>query len=55
MIPREKVEAIVSKHNSIEKELSSGNVDPKSYAEKSKEYADLGIILKNANGYLNFK
>ena len=29
MIPKEKVEAIVSKHNSIEKELSSGNVDPK--------------------------
>ncbi len=54
MIPREKVEAIVSKHNSIEKELSSGNVDPKNYAEKSKEYADLGIILKSANGYLNF-
>ena len=29
MIPTEKVEAIVSKHNSIEKELSSGNIDPK--------------------------
>ena len=54
MIPREKVEAIVSKHNSIEKELSSGNIDPKNFAEKSKEYAELGIILKNANGYLNF-
>ena len=54
MIPTEKVEAIVSKHNSIEKELSSGNIDPKNFAEKSKEYADLGIILKNAIGYLNF-
>ena len=29
MIPKEKVEAIVSKHNSIEQELSSGKVDPK--------------------------
>ena len=55
MIPREKVEAIVSKHNSIEKELSSGNVDPKSFADKSKEYSELGIILKNAIGYLNFE
>ena len=55
MIPTEKVEAIVSKHNSIEKELSSGNVDPKNFADKSKEYSELGIILKNAIGYLNFK
>ena len=54
MIPKEKVEAIVSKHNSIEQELSSGNVDPKSFAEKSKEYAELGTILKNAKKYLNF-
>ncbi len=55
MIPREKVEAIVSKHNIIEKELSSGSVDPKIFAEKSKEYAELGTILKNAINYLNFK
>ena len=55
MIPREKVEAIVSKHNTIEKELSSGSVDPKIFAEKSKEYAELGNILKNAVNYLNFK
>ena len=55
MIPTQKVEAIVSKHNSIEKELSSGNIDPKNFADKSKEYSELGIILKNAIGYLNFK
>ena len=54
MIPKEKIEAIVSKHNSIEKELSSGNIDPKSFAEKSKEYSELGTILKNAISYLNF-
>ena len=36
MIPKDKIEAIVSKHNSIEKELSSGNVDPKNFADKSK-------------------
>ena len=39
-----KVEAIVSKHNSIEKELSSGKVDPKKFAEKSKEYSDLELF-----------
>ena len=55
MIPTEKVEAIVSKHNSIEKELSSGNIDPKNFADKSKEYSELGTILENAIGYLNFK
>ena len=55
MIPAEKVEAIVSKHNSIEKELSSGNVDPKNFADKSKEYSELGAILKNAIGYLNYE
>ena len=55
MIPKDKVEAIVSKHNSIEKELSSGKIDPKNFAEKSKEYAELGIILKNAISYLNYK
>ena len=54
MIPREKVEAIVSKHNSIEKELSSGNIDPKQFAEKSKEYSELGIILKKQISFLNF-
>ena len=54
MIPREKVEAIVSKHNSIEKELSSGKVDPKKFAEKSKEYSELGAVLKTAKAYLNF-
>ena len=45
MIPKEKVEAIVSKHNSIEKELASGSIDPKNFAEKSKEYSELGLSL----------
>jgi len=46
MIPKEKVEAIVSKHNSIEKELSSGNVDPKSFAESQKNMPILVSYLK---------
>ena len=46
MIPKDKVEAIVSKHNSIEKELSSGNIDPKKFADKSKEYSELRYYFK---------
>ena len=52
MIPKDKVEAIVSKHDKIEKELSSGNIDTKTYARKSKEYSDLGNIIKEAREYL---
>ena len=54
MIPKEKVEAIVSKHNNIEKELSSGQIDPKTFATKSKEYSDLGNIIVVAKEYLKF-
>ena len=54
MIPREKIEAIVVKFEIIEKELSSGNVDPKKYAVKSKEYSDLGNIIIFAREYLKF-
>ena len=54
MIPLQKIEAIVSKYNAIEKELSTGNIDPKNYAQKSKEYSDLGSIIKYAKEYLKF-
>ena len=37
MIPIEKIKDIVNKHTVLEKELSSGNIDPKSFAQKSKE------------------
>ncbi|MDC0472909.1 peptide chain release factor 1 [Pelagibacteraceae bacterium] len=55
MIPREKIQAIVAKHDNIEKELSSGNVDPKTYATKSKEYSDLGRIVGLAKDYLKIE
>ena len=54
MIPKEKVISIVSKYESIEKELSSGSLDPKIYVEKSKEYAELGGVIKFANEYLKY-
>ena len=55
MIPLEKVKEIISKHNQLEKELSSGNVDSKLFAKKSKEYSNLGRILTIAKEYINFE
>jgi len=55
MIPREKIESIVAKHDSIEKELSSGSIDSKLYASKSKEYSELGNIIKFARDYLKIE
>ena len=54
MIPLEKVKDIVDRHNTLEKELSSTNIDPKLFAKKSKEYASLGEIISIAKDYLNF-
>ena len=38
MIPLEKIQALVVKHDFLEKELSTGTIDSKTYAQKSKEY-----------------
>ena len=54
MIPLEKVQDLVVKYNSLEKELSTGTIDPKTFAKKSKEYSDLGNIISYANSYLKF-
>jgi len=55
MIPIEKVQEIVAKYNLLEKELSSGKVDPKMFAKKSKEYSSLGEIVNEAKKYINFE
>ena len=52
MIPLKKVEELIQKHKNLEKELSSGNIDKKLFATKSKEYSDLDEIIHNANNYL---
>ena len=49
MIPLKTIEELIYKHSSIEKELSSGSIDKKTFAEKSKEYSDLNEIIDNAN------
>ena len=55
MIPLEKVKDIIFKHNNLEKELSSGKIEPKMFAKKSKEYSNLGSIISTAKKYLNFE
>ena len=54
MIPIEKVKGIVVKHDSLEKELSSGKTDPKLFARKSKEYSNLGDIISCAREFIKF-
>jgi peptide chain release factor 1 len=55
IVPIDKVKDIINKHDALEKELSSGNIDPKLFAKKSKEYSSLGGIIKIAREYLNFE
>ncbi len=54
MIPLEKVKALISKHQNIEKELSSGKLDAKNFSDKSKEYSELNSIITVAKSYINF-
>ena len=55
MVPIDKVKDIISKHDDLEKDLSSGNIDPKLFAKKSKEYSNLGSIISVAKDYLNYE
>ncbi len=55
MIPLNKVKDLISRHISLEEELSSGKVDKKKFAEKSKEYSDLNNIVKEAKAYSNYE
>ena len=55
MVPLSKVQDLIVKHSKLEKELSSQEIDKKSFAEKSKEYSDLSDIIKEAISYFNFQ
>jgi peptide chain release factor 1 len=55
MVPVDKVKDIINKHSSLEKELSAGNIDPKLFAKKSKEYSNLGNIIETAKAFVNFE
>ena len=54
MIPLEKVQALVAKHDSLEIELSTGTIDSKTFVQRSKEYSDLGGVIIIAREYLKF-
>ena len=54
MIPFQKVKDIIVQHDNLEKELSTGSIEPKLFAKKSKEYANLGNIITIAREYVNF-
>ena len=54
MIPIDKVRQIVQRHIALEQELSTGKVEPKLLAKKSKEYSDLKNIIPYAKEYIEF-
>ncbi len=54
MIPLNKIRDLISKHSLLEKELSSGEIDKKKFAEKSKDYSDLNDIIKEVKEYYDF-
>ena len=55
MLPLSKVQDLIGKHSKLEKELSSQEIDKKTFAEKSKEYSDLNDVIKEAISYFNFQ
>ena len=55
MVPLSKVQELILRHSKLEKELSSQEIDKKSFAEKSKEYSDLNDIINEANAFFSFE
>ena len=54
MIPEKTIEELISRHSSLEKDLASGKIDKKHFAEKSKEYSDLNEIVESAKKYSSY-
>ena len=55
MIPLKKIRDLITKHSDLERDLSSGKIDKKFFAEKSKEYSDLNEIISDAKNYISFE
>ena len=55
MIPLKTIEELILKHSTLEKDLSSGNLDKTLFAEKSKEYSDVNEIVENAKDYISYQ
>ena len=54
MIPLQKIKDIFLRHSELEKDMSSGKVDPKLFAKKSKEYSSLESIIFIAREYIDY-
>ena len=54
MILEKTIQELIEKHKFLEKDLSSGSIDKKEFAEKSKEYSDLNEIINDAKKYISF-
>ena len=55
MIPIIKVKLIISSYETLEKELSSSDIDKKDFVKKSKEYSNIGEIISVARGYVGLE
>jgi peptide chain release factor 1 len=55
MIPKKTIEELMSRHSTLEKDLSSGEIDKKLFAEKSKEYSDINEIIEHAYKHLSYE
>jgi len=55
MIPNKTIHDLITKHSNLERELSSGDIDKKFFAEKSKEYSEINEIITDAKKYLSFE
>ena len=54
MIPQKTVKELILKHENLEKDLSTGKIESKIFAEMSKEYSDLNEIIRYAKKYISF-
>ena len=55
MITEKTIKELINKHSILEKDLSSGSIDKKIFAEKSKEYSDLNEIVEDAKRYIAYE
>ena len=55
MIPLDKVKQIVSTYETLEKELASGDINKKDFANKSKGYSSIREVINQARSYLGFE
>ena len=55
MIPAKTIEELILKHSTLEKDLSSGDLEKKVFAEKSKEYSDISEVIVSAKKYLSYE